>query len=109
PLFSVSALYDSLNAALLDSFDVTEQTFSWKGETYGCSLSAESARLVTAKSLFANGEYPEVGDIIRVGDKDQQVRSVANATLEFAAGGLVAPSGAPFVDDPSNPSLAISF
>ena len=104
----MSVLTDGVNAALLDAFAVAGQTFNWKGRSYGCINNAESAVLVTAKSLFGNGAYPKVGDTIRLADKNRQVTKLANATEVFTAGGLVEGAG-PFVDDPENPSLAIGY
>ena len=104
----MGVLTDSVNAALLDAFAVAGQTFNWKGRSYGCINNAESAVLVTAKSLFGNATYPNVGDTIRLSGKNRQVTKLANSGMEFVAGGLVESAG-PFVDDPENPSLAIAY
>lgn len=104
----MSQLTDSLDDALADAFDVAGQDFIWNGQPYKCVLNAEASSLTTSKSLFAQSGYPSSGDRIRVAGKQRQVIKVSNAGMEFVPGGLIEPD-APFVDDPANPALAITF
>jgi hypothetical protein len=104
---SATLLYDGLNSALLDAISVGGQNFLWNGQPYGCIVNAEQNSLVTAKSLFNAGTYPEAGDVITVSNIKRQVIKVANDAPEFVPGGMA--SDTSFVDDPANPSLAIVF
>ncbi len=103
-----SDLYDGIADALAEAIATYDQSFEWQGGTYGCVLDANSSTLVTSKVLFSDGIYPRSGDVIRVAGKDRQVAKVANSSIEFVAGGYVEAAG-PFVDDPTNPGLAITF
>lgn len=103
-----NALYSGLASALVDALSVAGSTFYWQDRPYVGILNAESASIVAAKSAFVGGNYPKVGDVIRVTGKDRQVKSIANASMEFVPGGLIETAG-PFVDDPNNPALAITF
>jgi len=96
-----------LNSALLDAFAVAGDKFVWNSQAYSCISNAERGNLVTAKTLFPLHAYPRQGDIINIDGRDFQVIKIANQTLEMISGGMV-PDG-PFIDDPSNPSLAIFF
>jgi len=96
-----------LNSALLDAFTVAGQKFVWNGQFYSCIANAERGSLVTAKTIFGTYGYPRQGDIITVANRDWTIIKLANATIEITVGGLV-PDG-PFIDDPTNPSLAIFF
>ncbi len=104
----VSDLYDGLLDALTEAIGVYDQTFTWDGNEYGCILDASAAVLTTSKALFSDGNYPEVGDVIRVAGKDRQIIRRAGSAMELVAGGLVE-TGATFVDDPTNPSIAIAY
>src|SRR5215467_8339775 len=101
------SMVTDLNSALLDAFTVAGQNFVWNSQNYSCIANAERGSLVTAKTLFSTSGYPKQGDLIRVANRDWEIIKIANATIELVAGGLV-PDG-PFIDDPSNPSLAIFF
>lgn len=103
-----NALFAGVSAALSDALSVAGQTFYWQNRPYSGILNAEGASIVVAKSAFVGVSYPQVGDSIRITGKDRQVKSVANASMEFVPGGLVETAG-PFVDDPNNPALAITF
>jgi hypothetical protein len=63
--------------------------------------------LVTNKNLFHLNGLPKTGDVINLAGKDRQITGRANAAEEFVPGGLSAEQT--FVDDPANPSLAMSF
>jgi hypothetical protein len=104
---SATLLYDGLNSALLDAISVGGQNFLWNGQPYGCIVNAEQNSLVTAKSLFNAGTYPDAGAVITVANIKRQVTEVANDAPEFIAGGKSSTST--FVDDPANPALHIVF
>ena len=103
-----SELTDGLTDALAEAIEAYDQSFTWEGNTYGCVLDVSTSTLVTSKALFSGNGYPEVGDVIKVLGKSYPVQSVANAGMELVPGGLVQTQG-PFVDDPTNPALAIVF
>lgn len=100
------SLSGDIALALADAFSVTETTFTWQGQSYGCVLNADQNILVTNKVLFGTN-LPKAGDVIRVAGKDRQIIGRANSAEEFVPGGLSAENT--FVDDPANPSLAIQF
>ncbi len=101
------SLSSDVAAALADAFGVTATTFKWNGQYYGCVVNADQNVLVTSKSLFPANGLPKTGDVINLAGKDRQITGRANAAEEFVPGGLSAENT--FVDDPSNPSLAMSF
>ena len=100
------ALDDDIALALTDSFSVTDTTFTWNGQSYGCVLNADQNVLVTSKRLFGTN-LPRIGDVINLAGKDRQITGRANSAEEFVPGGLSAENV--FVDDPANPSIAIQF
>lgn len=99
------SLADDVATALTDAFSVTESTFIWQGQSYGCVINADQNVLVTNKRLLPN--IPFCGDVIEVAGKRRQVTAIANSTDEFVAGGIT--SDNVFVNDPANPSIAIQF
>jgi len=99
-------LADDVALALTDSFSVTDTTFKWNGQPYGCVLNADQNVLVTSKRLFG-ANLPRIGDVINLAGKDRQITGRANSAEEFVPGGLSAENV--FVDDPANPSIAIQF
>ena len=101
------SLSSDVAAALADAFGVTSTTFKWNGGSYGCVINADQNVLVTSKSLFPTNGLPKTGDVINLAGKDRQITGRANAAEEFVPGGLSAEQT--FVDDPANPSLAMSF
>lgn len=103
----MSLLTSSIDLALQDAFTVAGQTFIWNGAPYDCIVNAEQDTLVTSKSLFAANGYPQPGDMINLAGKRRQVTTIANSTDMFVPGGVN--SDNQFVDDPSNPALAIGF
>lgn len=103
-----TALYSGIASALSDALSVAGQKFTWNGQFYDCIVNAEAGSLVTSKALFSQGGYPRVKDTIRVDGKSYQVTKVANAASEYVPGGMIDTSN-PFVDDPTNPALAIAF
>lgn len=103
----MSLLTSDIESALSDAFTVAGQKFTWKGNDYDCIVNAEQDVLVTSKSLFPANGYPTPGDMIYLAGKRRQINSIANSTDMFVAGGIN--SDKQFVDDPSNPALAIAF
>src|SRR5262249_50392253 len=101
------SLATDIGLALTDCFSVTGTSFTWNGRPYSCILNADQNVLVTSKNLFATNQIPSVGDVIYLAGKDRQITGRANAAEQFVPGGLS--SETTFVDDPSNPSLALQF
>jgi hypothetical protein len=104
----MSALSDDIALALADSFSVTDSTFTWNGQAFGCVINADQNTLVTSKSLFPANGIPQPGDKINLAGKDRQITAIANSVEEFVPGGINSADNV-FVNDPANPSLAIQF
>lgn len=105
----MSLITADVELALQDAFTVAGQKFIWKGTPYDCVVNAEQNVLVTSKSLFGANGYPQPGDTINMPATGRrcQITTIGNSTDMFVAGGIN--NDQVFVDDPSNPALAIGF
>jgi hypothetical protein len=101
----MSAFSDFAEEAMVISLEIAGDSFLWNGATISAVIGARA--LVAAKTSFPGAAYPKVGDTITVTGKKRQVKALANSGLELIAGG--SREDLPFVDDPGDPGLQISF
>lgn len=105
----MSALYNSQAAGLAEVIDFDGGTFQWNGRTIKGIIDHVAHNITTLKSYFgsAAANYPKCGQPIIVNGKKFQITKRGNAELKAVEGGFI--EDPPFVDDPSDPSLDLTF
>jgi hypothetical protein len=106
----VTDFYALASRALQESFAVLGESFTWRGKSYGCALDRALHEITTLRDFFiSNGtsNFPKRGDSIVVNGKKVQITKLENAAMKAVAGGTV--EDQPFVDDPADPALEITF
>lgn len=108
-----SDLYDSQARGLAEVMAIDGGSFQWKGVTYAGMIDHVAHNITTLKSLFAlkpdgtSRSYPLCGDVIVVAGKQFQITKKGNAAIKAVKGGFV--EDPPFVDDPTDPALDLTF
>jgi hypothetical protein len=103
----MSAFYDLVNRGLTEALAVIGDTFIYNDATYPCVINEERHSLVTRKAAFPGGRYPKWGELITVGGKVRQVLRLNGSELVAGTGGMT--EEPPFVDDPTDPGIEITF
>jgi hypothetical protein len=109
----MSVLYDSQLAGLTETIAADGGTFQWSGKTYNGIVDHVAHNITTLKSYFASAEpgvspaYPKCGDPITVAGRKFQITKKGNAGIKAVSGGFI--EEPPFVDDPTDPALDLTF
>jgi hypothetical protein len=104
---TISELYDSQLAGLTEAIAIDGNSFDWQGGTYKCVLDHVAHNVTTLKTYFPNALYPKCGDRITVTGRAFQITKRANSQLTAVPGGFI--EEPPFIDDPTDPSLDLTF
>jgi hypothetical protein len=102
--------YSDIENALLETFDVVGDSFSWSAKSYDCVIDHVRHTITTAKKFFGavgQRKYPKCGELIVVAGRTVQIVKRGNAEIKAVSGGFV--EDPPFIDDPSDPALDLEY
>ncbi len=97
----MSEFYNATEAGLLESIELIGEEFIWQENTYSCIIDQQHHSVITAKSFFDSGRYPQWGQLITVEGKVRQITKLNGSAVVTSGGGMV--EDPPFTDDPANP------
>ncbi len=90
-----------------DSIEAMGDSFTWNNKPYAAIIDHVERTVTTLKSLFPDKAYPKCGQAIIVAGRKFQITKKGNAQIKAVAGGFI--EDPPFVDDPGEPALDITF
>src|ERR1041385_6814446 len=103
----MSEFSDLISDGLTDFMDVAPDSFQWNGGTYAAVIDHVMHTLTTQKSFFPDQGYPKCGDAIVIAGKKFQVIKKGNSEIRATDKGFS--EDPPFIDDPNDPALDLTF